>query len=174
MLFKTRFKKISFATSLKKSLACLFNWDDEQLNNQKEIVDKDWDITPRRMCQLLGTEFLRFYCKDIINTKIIFKDEEKEFSYHIKKLFLDNKKNILNNENIIISDIRFQDEYDFVKMIGGITIKINRNVEKNIYSNHDSEININKMINFDYEIDNNFSLGHLYKTINLILEKFEK
>ena len=167
---KHGFKKITFASSLKKATGELFNWDERQLNEDKEIIDKNWGIAPRRILQILGTEFLREYCKDIIDTSISYNNEKKVFSYHIKKLFLDNKNDIIMNKNIIISDIRFLNEYNFVKWIGGKIIKINRNVKNNDFSNHKSEISVNNIKKFDYSIDNNFTLGHLYKTINLILE----
>ena len=165
------FKKISFATNLKKCLAVMFNWDDNNFSlENKEKKDPVWNVSPRKMLQLLGTEFLREYCKDIIDCKINFNDKEEVFSYHIKKLFLDNKELFDNNENIVISDVRFPDELKFIKWLNGKIIKIERNnAVVNEFNNHSSENYINNL-EYDVKIQNNFSKEHLYKTINIYLE----
>ena len=165
------FKKISFATNLKKCLAVMFNWDDNNFSlENKEKKDPVWNVSPRKMLQLLGTEFLREYCKDIIDCKINFNDKEEVFSYHIKKLFLDNKELFDNNENIVISDVRFPDELKFIKWLNGKIIKLERNnAIVNEFNNHSSENYINNL-EYDVKIENNFSKEHLYKTINIYLE----
>ena len=86
----------------------------------------------------------------------------KIYSYKIK-LFEEGK-------NIIISDVRFIDEYNFIKWLGGKTIKINRNVEKNEFSDHISETQLDQINDFDFTIENNFSIGHLNKIVNILVE----
>lgn len=165
------FKKISFATNLKKCLAVMFNWDDSIFSlENKEKKDSVWNVSPRKMLQLLGTEFLREYCKDIIDCKINFNDKEEVFSYHIKKLFLDNKELFDNNENIVISDVRFPDEVKFIKWLNGKIIKLERNdAIVNKFNNHLSENQVNNL-EYDVKIENNFTKEHLYKIINIYLE----
>jgi len=166
------FKKMSFAINLKECLAVMFNWDSNNfLFENKEKNDPIWNVSPRKMLQLLGTEFLRNYCKDIIDCKIKFNGKEKTFSYHIKKLFLDNIELFENDDNIVISDVRFPDELKFIKWLNGKIIKIERNnVDINQYSNHSSENYIDKL-EYDVKISNNFTKEHLYKTMNIYLEK---
>ena len=165
------FKKISFATNLKKCLAVMFNWNDNNFSlENKEKKDSVWNVSPRKMLQLLGTEFLREYCKDIIDCKINFNDKEEVFSYHIKKLFLDNKELFDNNENIVISDVRFPDEVKFIKWLNGKIIKLERNdAIVNKFNNHLSENQVNNL-EYDVKIENNFTKEHLYKIINIYLE----
>lgn len=165
------FKKISFAKNLKKCLAVMFNWDDSIFSlENKEKKDSVWNVSPRKMLQLLGTEFLREYCKDIIDCKINFNDKEEVFSYHIKKLFLDNKELFDNNENIVISDVRFPDEVKFIKWLNGKIIKLERNdAIVNKFNNHLSENQVNNL-EYDVKIENNFTKEHLYKIINIYLE----
>lgn len=164
------FTKLTFATTLKESVKILFNWTDEQVNEDKEIIDPNWDIAPREILQLLGTDFLRLELENKLSNEIEFKGEKKDFSFHIKNLFLQNKKLFEEGKNIIISDVRFIDEYNFIKWLGGKTIKINRNVENNEFSNHISETELDNLDNFDFTIENNFSVGHLSKVVDLILE----
>ena len=85
--------------------------------------------------------------------------------------------NILNSNsktNIIFSDIRFQDELDYVKKIGGKVLKVKRDgIEKNQFSNHISEIQVDNLINVDYNIENNQSIPDLRKRIDVIVEYIE-
>lgn len=166
------FKKVSFATNLKECLAVMFNWDSNNFSfENKEKNDPIWNVSPRKMLQLLGTEFLRDYCKDIIDCKIKFNGKEETFSYHIKKLFLDNIELFENDNNIVISDVRFPDELKFIQWMNGKIIKLERNnAEINQYNNHSSENYIDKL-EYDIKIANNFTKEHLYKTMNIYLEK---
>jgi hypothetical protein len=151
LCYTHNFKKFSFATYLKQSLKILFDWDDSHFNDDnKEKVDTYWDITPRQMCQDLGS-FLRNFNKN----------------FHINRLDKDIKK--LNNANIVFSDIRYQNELDYVKSLGGIIIKIDRNTVKNEFSNHESETSIDNLNGIDSYIINNLSLDILYKNINNII-----
>ena len=161
------FKKYSFATYLKQSLKILFDWTDESFNDDnKEKVDEYWSnnnsiISPRFMCQELGT-FLR----------------NIDINFHIKRLDKDIQKHLLNNtlyerKNIIFSDIRYQNELDYVKSIGGIIIKINRDTLLNEYSNHESETSINVLTNINHIINNNFTQEELYKNITSILHYYK-
>ena len=53
------FTKYAFADPLKDILKILFNFDDEQLNKNKEEIDKLWKISPREALQKFGTDFAR-------------------------------------------------------------------------------------------------------------------
>jgi hypothetical protein len=147
--------KLSFAHFLKESLKVLFDWDDESFNDDnKEKNDVYWGVSPRYMCQSLGT-FLR---NNIITDK----------SFHIKRL--DKVVKSLYGLNIVFSDIRYQDELDYVKSLGGIIIKITRNsVQLNEYSNHQSETGIDKLINYDYHIKNNSTKEELFNELIKLL-----
>jgi hypothetical protein len=171
LLVKKGFIKLSFASILKNAAKELFNWDDHQVNDDKEKIDPKWNITPREVLQLLGTEFLREKLGNKLNNEIEFNGNKKDFSFHVKNLFLKNKDIILSKKNIVISDIRFKDEYNFVKWIGGNILKINRNIEENEFSDHLSENNLDDTKDFDWIIDNNFSISHLQKTINLLINE---
>ena len=87
LVSKYNFKKLAFADVLKNSLKELFGWDDKSFSHDfKEHKDKYWDVSPREMCQQLGTEFLRIHCKDLISSKMVLpNNEEYTASFHIKR-----------------------------------------------------------------------------------------
>ena len=75
-------------------------------------------------------------------------------------------------ERFIISDLRFQNEVDWIKKLNGVVIKIvseerfnirlqnetngdSKKIEK--IKNHPSESGIDKIINFDFQINNDLN-----------------
>lgn len=154
LCYTHNFKKYSFATYLKQALKILFDWDDASFNDDnKEVVDTFWNVTPRQMCQDLGS-FLRNFNKN----------------FHINRLDKDiSKLGKLDNVNIVFSDIRYQNELDYVKSLGGIIIKINRNTVLNDFSNHESETSIDNLTGIDSYIINNGTLDILYSNLNNII-----
>lgn len=150
--------KLSFAYFLKESLKVLFDWTDEHFNDDnKEKIDLYWMVSPRYMCQNLGT-----YLRSNINSFIAGK------SFHIKRLHKVVEQ--LKGLNIVFSDIRYQDELDYVKSLSGTIIKITRNdVQLNEYSNHQSETSINLLLGINHYIENNSTKEELFNKINEIL-----
>ena len=124
-LVKKGFIKLTFSTILKNAAKELFNWNDHQVNADKEKIDPKWNITPTEVLKLLETKFLKENLGKKLNNQIEFCGNKKLFSFHIKNLFLKNKDLFLSKKNIVISDIRFKDEYNFVKWVGGKILKIN-------------------------------------------------
>lgn len=147
--------KLSFAYFLKESLKVLFDWTDEHFNDDnKEKVDPYWNVSPRYMCQNLGT-----YLRNNIIT---------DNSFHIKRLHKVVEE--LKGLNLVFSDIRYQDELDYVKSLGGSVIKITRDsVQLNEYSNHLSETGINSLTNIDHHIENNYTKEELFEKIDKAL-----
>ena len=175
LIEKYNFKKIAFADFIKSALKQLFDWNDDTFTQEnKEKKDDYWDITPREMCQQLGTEFLRIHCKDIISTKFNLPNGEIYHStYHIKRINQEVIKILSQNPNtkFVFSDIRFQDELDYIKKLNGIIIKINRPDNKqNKFNNHLSEQCIDILNNIDIEIENNLTIQDLNNKVNSIIE----
>lgn len=171
--------KIAFADYIKNALMELFDWDISSFEqHNKEVEDTYWGTTPRMMCQQLGTDFLRIHCKDKISQKFLLpNNEEYKSSFHIKRINKDIIKyyNINSETKIVITDIRFQDEADYVKKLGGIVVKINRpNLKKNAFSNHSSESNIDNINNINFQIDNSGTISQFIKKIRLIVEHIEE
>jgi hypothetical protein len=71
------------------------------------------------------------------------------------EIFLDNNK----DKNIVIADVRFKHEVDFLKKHNFNIIKINND-------SHISEKEINLIKNVDYEINNNSTKEDLFTQYN--------
>jgi len=157
---KYKFVKLSFAEPLKQACKCIFNLtDDELYGDSKENINKIWNITPRKIMQFVGTELFRNQINKLIP------DINNDIWVEILK------QKIINNENkfIVISDLRFDNEYIMLKKLNAVIIKINR-TNYNILDNHESE---NQLINkvMDYELYNNDSLEILYEQLDIIFNK---
>ena len=93
------------------------------------------------------------------------KIEHKLFWVEMCRNFIDKNK----NKNIVICDVRFQHEIDFIKSFNGSIIKLNRsNIIKDTHIS-ECEINIIDKSIIDYNIDNTNSKEELYKKIDLLL-----
>lgn len=116
------FKRLSFASSLKDAVSCVFGWDRDLLEGRtkesrewRETVDPWWanrlnnqTLTPRWVLQYWGTEVLRSHFHDDI---------------WIASL---EHKLISTKENIVITDARFTNELNVIKSLNGTTVRIER------------------------------------------------
>jgi len=146
--YDRHFKLVAFADVLKKMCQEHFDLSIEQLwGNAKEIPDKKYKKmgfneywTPREIMQEIG-EFYR---------KI-------DYNFWVKIL----SKNI-TNKDVLITDIRYVNEADFVLENKGFLIKIVRDVDNKIHgSEHESETNLDNYHAFDLVISNNGTLDDL-------------
>lgn len=149
--------KVSFGNVLKYVVSCIFGWPRNLLEGDtiesREKEDKWWSahlkikITPIIAMQKIGTDIFRMY-------------------FHPDIWLLILKKQITKYDKIVVTDIRFLNEYNMIKNMGGTIIKISRsNITK--YS-HISE-NILDSIEFKYNIDNNETIEELYQKIDNLL-----
>ena len=79
-----------------------------------------------------------------------------------------------NSKNYFCNDLRFMNEFKNLKSRGWICVKINRNSVET--GNHISEIELNQIPVEDWEfvIDNNFTIEDLYSTLDSIVQKISK
>jgi len=119
-----RFKRESFANSLKDAVSQVFGWDRELLEGRtkesrdwRETRDEWWtkrlkkDITPRYVLQYWGTEVVR-----------------KGFHDDMWVASLEHR--LLNTKNdIVITDCRFPNEIKAIRAAGGQVVRIKRGVE---------------------------------------------
>jgi dephospho-CoA kinase len=142
------FTKISFAEPLKQACKHVFGLNDDQLYNEKQktIVDPFWNMTPRKIMQLVGTDLFRNGFSDDIWIKSM-----------IKRI-----NNLLNEgiTKIVITDVRFSNENDYVQKILGQTIKVVR-PNKISGDKHVSETEISSII-CNYTVYNDGSKDELY------------
>jgi hypothetical protein len=172
------FRRESFASTLKDSVAAVFGWDRTLLEGRtaearewREQVDPWWaerldmpTLTPRWVLQYWGTEVAL-----------------KSFHDDIWIASLENK---LRNskDNIVISDCRFPNEIQAIKKAGGQIVWVQRGALPEWYddavsANQGNNIGINNMKlrkihasewawlgnEFDHVIDNNGTIDELFK-----------
>ncbi len=101
----------AFAYPLKEACKILYNFTDDQLHNDiiKEVVDERYGKSPRQILQWFGTDVIR---------NQIGKDF---FIYNMNERIKKSKADC-----IIISDVRFDNEAEYIKSLGGKVIKIVR------------------------------------------------
>lgn len=120
-LIGTGWKRFAFADELKRIVNELFGWDEKYANGTlKEKIDSYWGFSPRRAYQLFGTEFGRALSEDL----------------WIKKA----EKTINFNDNIVITDVRFENEASFVRQHGHLIHIMGR--ECGGVSQHSSETGV--------------------------------
>jgi hypothetical protein len=183
------FRRDSFANTLKDAVAAVFGWDRTLLEGRtqearkwRELEDEWWSnrlgrkITPRWILQHWGTEILRNYFHD-----------------DIWIASLENKMR-KTEDNIVISDVRFQNEIKAIHNLNGLVVRVKRgpepdwfqdavNVNKGptnlnwaISKQRMSELNIHASEtswigdNIDYTIENDRTIDHLFKEIKNLVE----
>jgi hypothetical protein len=151
--------KLSFSTPLKNAISEIFDFRNNECYdiNKKEIIDHRWGISPRELMQKIGTEVFRGKIKEILPDLNMPYDNIwiSNMYFRIRDIEELHKFSIFKYNTYVIDDCRFEDEYKFIKNLGGYVIKINRN--ESIYTGkdtHESE----KGCSFDFEIDNNYSI----------------
>jgi hypothetical protein len=114
----------AFADPLKRACKELFLFTDDQLYGtqaQKEEADNRWfGCSARTAMQFVGTDLFR----NQLNA--IMPGIKNNIWVHHFKLWYQNHIKILDNPPVVISDIRFQNEADIIKKMGGIIIRIDR------------------------------------------------
>jgi hypothetical protein len=178
-----RFRRESFAHTLKDAVAAVFGWDRELLEGRtkqsrewRETVDSWWanrlnipTLTPRWVLQYWGTEVFR-----------------KGFHDDLWIAALENK---LRNtsDNIVITDCRFPNEIKAIRAVGGVVIRVRRGPEPDwmpvaVVANNSNDSTSIQMLKdlgihtsesawagtqFDYEINNDAEgLDPLFAQIN--------
>lgn len=162
---KHGFVELSFADDLKKITSIIYGFDYEMLQGKTKenrilretTRDPLWDKTGREALEYLGTDILRKYFDNDIWLKIL-----------MRKISVDYK-----DRDIVISDCRFQNEYNLIKDIGGEIIVVYRDEEDLVYNlSRDNGAHISKwgftqfISGNETKIKNNKTILDLYKTID--------
>ena len=142
-----------YAGKLKEIASILTGATLEQLEDQdfkKQEMGSEWGITYRELLQKLGTEAMRNGLHENVWVNALYAD--------------------YTNQNWIITDMRFPNEFDAVKSIGGITIRVNRDDQtKAVDVNAHSSENALDNHEFDYVINNTGSMSDLITKVREIL-----
>lgn len=114
------FKKESFATPLKDAVSAIFGWerallegDTEESRRFREKVDEFWSsrlgktVTPRWALQQMGTEAGRNVFGEAVWVSAL-------------------ERRIQSVENVVVADVRFPNEIEAIKSLGGHIIRVRR------------------------------------------------
>jgi hypothetical protein len=117
------------ATVLKEVSCLVFNFTKDQCYNpsMKEVIDPRWGVTPRKVMQVIGCELFRNSLMDALPDL-----KMEESTIWLTLLSREVKQLLKEGKNVVIEDIRFNDEAEFVHSLGGMIIQIDRNLGKNI------------------------------------------
>lgn len=178
------YTSFSFADAVKDSVANIFVWprgllegDTEVSREFREKEDPWWSeklgyrVTPRLMLQKMGTEACRQNIADNIWIAAL-------------------EKRINGYEDVVIKDVRFPNEIDFIRSAGGIIVRVKRGEEPYWYYDAMSTntIGINVMDDYDihysewawigqktdHVIENEGTQDHLKENVRKLLTKYEK
>jgi hypothetical protein len=177
----------NFGDKVKRIAKILFNFKNEQLNSHslKEQSDNFWGITPRTTFQQIGTQFGQF---DIPNELFpCLKNNDGKLNGKNDKCFwvismlqeineLVVKTEKTKTFNIVIGDMRFEHEYEYINnlMVEYPDIfqfkcfKIVRNTEK-IVDEHISENDLNNISDEVYPFIIIYNNGQLEDLFSLVL-----
>ena len=126
-----------FADPLKNIVSRLIDCNAQDLEDEdfKNKILSDWNITPRELMQKLGTDF----CRNL-NPKVWINLLDQEIAWS-------------DHDFIVITDVRFQNEVNYIKNMNGIIIKIiNPNQQES--DSHISENELDNFEDYDYIIHN--------------------
>jgi hypothetical protein len=114
--------------------------------------DKDYHISIRELMVYVGTYLVRFNVGD-------------EFFIRVVNNFIN--KNY-DKDAIIVSDVRFDNEFDFIKRKHGVTILVKNNRVSKL-QNIAENLTDDQSLDFDYEISNNGSIYDLLSAVYNLL-----
>ena len=161
------FVEKSFAECLKRAFQQLFLLSDEQVfgtQEQKETPDPRWfGCTPRKMLQFVGTDLLRENLD-----KIMPGLGNNVFTHHFKLWY----EELISRDPaacVVVSDVRFQNEIDFIQSLGGVVIKIERPGTATD-DMHPSEKEMLSITTYNYRIDNKYTKEAYYMALSVIIQ----
>lgn len=161
---KNKFEKYSFAKPVKEICRTAFLLNDDQLYGEcKEDMDDKWGVTARTLMQVVGTDLFRVYLPKLI-------PEFKELGENLWVRHFELFKNANPDKNLLIPDVRFQNEIDTIKKMGGIIIQVTTTRIK-YTDTHSSENSVLTGVN--ELITNNESLENYFTSVKSVMEKYK-
>lgn len=161
------FIKLSFASPLKEITKILFNLSDEDVKDpiKKELINPKFNASPRELMQWLGTDIMREeFNKKFNYSGSIWIDSVKD---KIKTLLEDNK-------DVVIDDVRFQNEVDMIHSLGGIVINLRNDLDNTLTNSTSTHSSENQKLTFNYEFVNDKSYSNtydIYLNLDLLFNK---
>jgi hypothetical protein len=144
-----RWDSVSFADPIREGVAAMFGWNNRHLHGElKEVVDPLVGVSPREAMQKLGTEWGRGMIKETL-----WADLAKHRVNYLLNV----------NRNVVVSDIRFDNEAQLIHDLDGIIIRIERDNLPTVRE-HASEQGVSDDL-VHYVLKNNSSLTQLEEQV---------
>lgn len=161
------FIKLSFASPLKEITKILFNLSDEDVKDpiKKELINPKFNASPRELMQWLGTDIMR-------------EEFNKKFNYS-GSIWIDSVKDkvktlLEDNKDVVIDDVRFQNEVDMIHSLGGIVINLRNDLDNTLNNSTSTHSSENQKLTFNYEFVNDKSYSNtydIYLNLDLLINK---
>lgn len=155
-LYPNRFQRVAFADPIKNTICQIFGLTVDQLNTVKRVTDiaiVDTN-TNDHYGHLSGRDLVREIGMLMRNY------DDQQFNRYVENIIKSNP-----NQDFIITDVRFDNEIELIKRIGGVVVRVDRDCC--LYDNHVTE---QQCQNPDYIIDNNHDLQYYKDQITNIIE----
>lgn len=161
------YKRIAFADKIKEACILIFGLSREQVfdENLKEVVDDFWGVSPRTLLQYVGTDLLRNQLKQImphIDNNIWVKAVHKQIMDEWKSN---------PGQKFVVTDIRFENELQIIKELGGVTVRVTRPTIENT-DTHSSETQISQF-DVEYDLLNDTTIENLYDLVDCKVVKLK-
>ena len=152
---------MAFANELKLRCQAAFDLTWEQLwGDDKEVPDERYVRIPRTTSTGTGeTAVVYWTAREIMqNYGAFYRTIDNEF--WVKNLFkvMEDKE----YTNVIITDVRYNNEANYIINNGGYVIRVERENKDTVHNEtHPSEIELDNYKRFDFTVINNWTLDHL-------------
>jgi len=159
-------RKYALAEPLKQMLKCVFG--DNFHDGDRERICPEAGVSYRAMMQTLGTEW-----RNTVNKDLWLNLAAKEWQ-RVQELSCVEQGGIFHGmtQGMIISDIRFDSEAEWIKQQGGTLIEITRPGLAAIgIQGHASEAGINPGLT-DITISNSSDIQYLYATLDSVVKEY--
>lgn len=151
------FNRYALADPLRTACCEIFGWDRKRIED-KEAVDPFWGISPRRAMQVVGTELFRQHLVVI---------EPSVGNVWINSMV---RRYLACKQNLVVSDVRFPDEADAIRQLGGWILRIHRPGYGP--GDHASERRVDE-ISPDAVIHNDGTIADLHDQVAALLESVD-
>ena len=146
------FKMESFADPIRKFVAELCGYTPKELEEFKESPHRIFGVTPRHIMQTLGTEWGREMISQTIWT--------------------DRLRMVLRHgpvTDVVIHDVRFENEAEMIRKMGGHIVHVARHPEPDKFDSHVSEAGVS-VIGLDFYMPNYGSIDELHTEVKDLVE----
>lgn len=150
------FTRIALADPLKRSAQAAFGLTTNEAYNDefKEVVIPRWDLSPRQIFQQVGDLFKAHFGDD-------FWVKRWQITYDLFK----------DTDDIVVPDVRFDNEANMIRSLGGIIIEVRRGPGLvGSTGDHCSERGLSSLP--EIVIENEGTLAEMYAQVDTEIEKW--